>query len=203
MSDAIAGALPDAGPGARVALLGGSFNPPHVAHALLAHSVLAVGDVEQVWVLPTAQHPFGKDLAPLSHRLAMARLAFRHLGDRVSVSELEDRLPAPSYTVQTLRAIHAARPGISLLWVAGTDILAELPLWREHEALLEMCELFLVPRPGFDDEGRARLGFALPDVSSTAVREHLARGRDVEGLLDAQVLAYVREHGLYGHSAGS
>ena len=87
-------ALPAATAGTRVALLGGSFNPPHLGHALLAQAVLAVAEVDAVWVLPTAEHPFGKALAPLSDRMAMCELAFRHLGDAVAVSEIERLLGA-------------------------------------------------------------------------------------------------------------
>jgi nicotinate-nucleotide adenylyltransferase len=181
----------------RVALLGGSFNPPHLAHALLALCALSADDVGAVWVLPCADHPFGKSLAPLAHRVAMCRLAFAPLGERVQVVDVESRLPTPSFTVQTLRALRAARPAIEPKWIIGSDILPELHLWRESETLETLCELFVVPRAGYDDAGRGRLGFALPEISSTDVRARLAGGGDVSGLLDRGVAAYVAEHELY------
>jgi nicotinate-nucleotide adenylyltransferase len=189
--------LPEASAGARVALLGGSFNPPHIAHALLAHAALAASDADAVWVLPCASHPFGKDLAPFDDRVQMCRLAFRHLGAAVSIVPIESRLPAPSFTVQTLRAIKEERADLALRWIAGSDILGELHMWREHEALQTLCELFVVPRSGYEDAGATGLGFALPEVSSTAVRERLARGDVPAGSLDARVLAYIAERGLY------
>lgn len=197
MSDALAhldAHLPPLPPSRRVAVLGGSFNPPHVAHALLAHLVLLAEDVEEVWVLPCADHPFGKDLAPFDDRLSLATLAFRHLL-QVRVLDVENRLPAPSYTVNTLRALHAVRPGIEPAWVIGTDILAELDKWREPEAVKALCRFIVVRRAGYP--GHSTLVFELPRVASTDVRAMLARGEAAVGTLDRQVLAAIRARGLY------
>lgn len=192
----IASAIPELPPSGRVALLGGSFNPPHLAHALVALAVLATEDVEALWVIPCADHPFGKDLAPFAHRLEMCRRAFRHLEGKVAVLDVEGRLPTPSFTVQTLRALHAARPGIAPHLVVGTDILDELDKWREPEALEILCKLVVVPRTGYARRGRLEL--ALPEVSSTEVRRRLRDGLDVDGVLDREVVSYVRTHALYG-----
>lgn len=185
-------ALPASG---RVGLLGGSFNPPHLAHALLAHAVLGHGSVDAVWVLPCADHPFGKALAPFADRLALCQLAFRHLKD-VHVIDVERHLPTPSFTVQTLRTLRAALPALEPSWIVGSDILDELHKWREHEALETLCSLLVIPRAGFRQEGA--LGFDLPEVSSTEVRERLGRGEAADGLVDRQVAAYVATHKLYG-----
>lgn len=181
----------------RVALLGGSFNPPHLAHAMLGLAVLCVDDECELWVLPCADHPFGKELAPLADRLEMCRFAFSRLGPRASVVDLESGLPSPSYTVQTLRALHRMRPGIQPLWVAGADILGELSRWREPEEVERLAELFVVPRPGHDDQGRARLDFALAELSSGDLRARLAAGEDVPGSLDAAVRAFILSRQLY------
>lgn len=185
-------ALPEGG---RVALFGGSFNPPHLGHALAVLSVLATSDAGAVWLLPCADHPFGKDLAPMADRLEMCRRAFSHFGEAVRVVDVEARLPRPSYTVETLRALHAARPGIQPRLVVGSDILEELDRWREPEALRELCELVVLPRGGY--EGGAVLDFSLPEISSTDLRARMARGEPVSGSLDRRVLAYIKERGLY------
>lgn len=185
----------------RVALLGGSFNPPHLAHAMLGLAVLALDDECELWVLPCADHPFGKDLAPLEDRIEMCRFAFSRLGPRARVVDLESGLPKPSYTVQTLRALHRMRPGIAPLWVAGADLLEELPRWSEPDEVERLAELFLVPRPGFDDHGRARLDFALAELSSRTLRARLAAGDDVSGSLDAAVRAFIEARGLYQKDA--
>lgn len=192
---ALDGALPALPPSGRVGLLGGSFNPPHLAHALLAHAVLGHGSVEAVWVLPCADHPFGKPLAPFEERMAMCRLAFRHLPE-VAVLDVERRLPTPSYTVQTLRTLREAAPALAPSWIVGSDILDELHKWREHDALETLCELLVIPRSGYRQEGA--LAFDLPEVSSTEIRERLGKGKDASGLLDRAVGEHIAAQGLYG-----
>jgi nicotinate-nucleotide adenylyltransferase len=193
--NALDGVLPPLPPSGRVGLLGGSFNPPHLAHALLAHAVLGHGAVDAVWVLPCADHPFGKPLAPFEERLAMCRLAFRHLAEAM-VLDVEQRLPTPSFTVQTLRALRAAAPALKPSWIVGSDILDELHKWREHETLETLCDLLVIPRSGYRREGA--LGFDLPEVSSTDIRHRLAVGADVSGLLDRAVGQHIAAQGLYG-----
>jgi nicotinate-nucleotide adenylyltransferase len=188
-------ALPATEPGDRVALFGGSFNPPHISHALVAHSILLACEVDQLWVLPCADHPFGKGLAPFEDRMELCRLAFQHLAPRVRVVGLEALLPEPNFTVRTLRAIHAARPGLALKWVIGTDIVDELHLWREPEALPELCEMIIVPREGYARRGV--LEFPIPGISSTEVRARVARDEDISGLVGREVVAHIEARGLY------
>jgi nicotinate-nucleotide adenylyltransferase len=180
----------------RVGLLGGSFNPPHVAHVLLALTAYATHELDHLWVIPTADHPFAKDLAPFDDRLRMCFLAFRHLAGGAAVLDVEKRLPKPSFTVQTVRALKAALPDLQPRWIAGSDILGDLPRWREPEAFQQMVQLVVIPRPGFAMPGKPFV--ALPSLSSTDVRERLAAGDDVSGLLDLQVLDYIEKRGLYG-----
>lgn len=196
----VRGLLPYVAPHARVALLGGSFNPPHIAHALLAHAVLLSEPVDVVWVLPCADHPFGKALAPLEDREAMCQMAFMHLGDRVSVVPVEQALPQPSYTVQTLRALREARPDVAYSWVVGSDILDELPRWREPEELQRLCSFIVVPRAGFRQEGRLQL--TLPEVASRDIRARLARGEDVRGFVPREVADHIEARGLYRAADG-
>jgi len=193
--------LPESG---RVGILGGNFNPPHVGHALLAHSILATENIEELWVVPVFAHPFGKESVGFDHRLAMCRLGFGLLGNAVRVCEIERELPRPSYTVQTLSALHAVRPGIKPTLVIGSDIVRELPDWREPEKLPILSRLVVVPRQGApeleppeDLDVKIHRGFRLPKVSSTAIREALRHGTYVEGLLVDDVIAYIHKHGLY------
>lgn len=186
-------ALPDVPHGARVALLGGSFNPPHVAHALLAHAALATLDVDAVWVLPCADHPFAKALAPFAARVEMCTAAFRHLA-ACAVVDVEARLPQPSYTVDTLRALRSARADLSFTLLVGADILAELPRWKEPDALRALATLAVFPRAG---HAGGELAVVLPDVSSSDVRRAIARGEGARGVLDRAVVDVIERHGLY------
>jgi nicotinate-nucleotide adenylyltransferase len=180
----------------RIGLLGGSFNPPHLGHLLIATAVYAVEEIDHLWVIPTASHAFGKDLAPFADRVRMCHLAFRHLAGGAAVVDIESRLPAPSYTVTLLRVLHALRPGIKPVWIAGSDVLADLPRWKEPEEVQRLARFVVVPRRGF--EGGARLGIDLPELSSTDVRTMLHEGKSIEGLVDREVLAYIDRRELYG-----
>jgi nicotinate-nucleotide adenylyltransferase len=189
----------------RIGLLGGSFNPPHLGHLMMAVAVYATEEIDHLWVIPTADHAFGKKLAPFGDRVRMCFLAFRHLAGGAAILDLESRLPrpegSPSYTVDTLRALHALRPGIKPVWIAGSDILPELPRWKEPEEVQRLCRMVIVPRRGY--EGGARLQIDLPQLSSTDVRDLVARQADVSGLLDFEVVRYIERRGLYAeHTPG-
>ena len=179
----------------RIGLLGGSFNPPHLGHLLIATAVYAVEELDHLWVIPTASHAFGKDLAPFVDRVRMCHLAFRHLAGGAAVLDIEERLPKPSYTVNLLRALHALRPGIKPVWIAGSDVIADLPRWKEPDEVQRLARFVVVPRKGY--EGGARLGIDLPLLSSTDVRTMHREGKSIEGLVDREVLAYIERRGLY------
>lgn len=179
----------------RIGLLGGSFNPPHLAHLMIAVAVYATEEIDHLWVIPTASHAFGKDLAPFEDRVRMCHLAFRHLAGGAAVIDIENRLPRPSYTVNLLRVLHALRPGIQPVWIAGSDIIKDLPKWREPEEVQRLARMVIVPRKGYEDG--AKLGIDLPLLSSTNVRELLQGGKDVSGLIDREVVSFIERRFLY------
>lgn len=180
-------------PHMRVAIFGGSFNPPHIAHALLAHYALATADVEELWVIPCADHAFGKNLASFDDRLQMCRAAFRHLGSSVKIFDVENRLPKPSYTVQTIRFLREQYPHIHPVLVVGSDILDDLHRWREPDALRELCTLHVIPRAGYTKTGDV----FLPEISSTEIRRRLSAGEDLSSLCDRAVVDYINKYQIY------
>jgi nicotinate-nucleotide adenylyltransferase len=180
-----------------VAIFGGSFNPPHVAHLLAVTWVLACRDVERVLVIPTYQHPFAKSLTPFEDRLEMCRLAFSELA-RVEVSDVERELGGESRTVRTLEHLAEKHPDWRMRLVVGSDIIHELDRWTRPERVRELAppmvlaRLGVPPPPGFEDAPRV-----LPEVSSTAIRTAFARGERVDDLVPRSVVAYARARGLY------
>lgn len=185
----------------RVAVYGGSFDPPHVAHLLVAAYVLAVGDFERLLVLPVFEHAFGKKLLSFAERVELCRLCFREL-PAVSVLELEADLPRPNYTERTLARIKELHPDYELRLIVGSDVLDDLADWHDFERVKELAPPFVVTRVGHE---RPELGPAvLPEVSSSRIRDLVARSaepdarRDLECLVPAPVLARMRERGLYG-----
>ncbi len=184
-----------------IALLGGSFNPPHVAHLMAAYWTLATQDVSEVWLLPAYRHPFGKELAPFEDRVAMCALAVRALrGAAVCAAEAERAGdPLVGKTARTLEHLHAKHPGHAFSLVVGADVLAEAEKWYRWDRVRELAGLVVVGREGYPPVEGAPV---LPAISSTLIRERLARGEDASGLVPRRVLEYVRRHGLYGPASG-
>jgi len=182
----------------RVAIFGGSFNPPHLAHQMAALYVLETAAIDELWIVPAFQHPFGKALAPFAHRLAMCELAAAPLGPRVKVSAVERDLGLESRTARTVRRLQQDFPGHTFSLVIGADLVPELPSWHDSAELQRAVSLVVVGRAGFEAAG-GRL--ALPRVSSTEVRAALAAGRPVDGLVSRPVVGYIAAHGLYKEGA--
>src|SRR4029453_16427083 len=113
----------------RVALFGGSFNPPHVAHQLVALYVLETRAVDQLWLIPCFQHPFEKSLEPFADRLRMCELAAAALGPRARVSDVEGRLGGESRTLRTVQTLRAEHPGFEFSLVIGSDLQRETSGW--------------------------------------------------------------------------
>ncbi len=179
-----------------VALLGGSFNPPHVAHLMAAYWTLATQDVGEVWLLPSYLHPFGKDLAPFDDRVRMCELAAREVRG-VAVCTAERELaddPLVGKTARTLEHLVKKHPDHDYALVVGADVLPETSKWYRWERVVELARVIVVGREGFPPVPGAP---SLPAISSTEIRARIARGEDVTGLVPRRVREYVEERGLY------
>ncbi|MBI5500951.1 MAG: nicotinate-nicotinamide nucleotide adenylyltransferase [Deltaproteobacteria bacterium] len=174
-------------------LFGGAFDPPHLGHLAVAAVALATGPLDRLLVVPCFAHPLGKRMAPWDDRLALCRLAFSHLA-RVELSDIESRLPAPSLTLRTVEALAARHPGVTWRLVVGSDALADRSQWHRFDDIVRLAEPLVVGRAGHEAGADV---FAVPDVSSSAIRSRLAGGLDVRGWLDPAVLRYALERGLY------
>jgi len=185
--------------GRRIAVFGGSFNPPHVGHVLIASYVLATEPIDVLFVVPTFRHPFGKALAPFEARLDMCRLALDHEG-RVEISSLEQELGGDSYTVRTLEALREREPDASLALCVGADVLAERHLWHRADEVDRLARRIVIGRQGYDNPAEASP--PMPAISSTEIRRRLAAGQDVARLVPLTVAAYIAEHSLYREPPG-
>jgi nicotinate-nucleotide adenylyltransferase len=178
----------------RVALFGGSFNPPHLGHQLVALSVLETQPVDELWMVPCFRHPFDKALAPFVDRLEMCQRAARALGPRVHVSDVEARLGGESRTLLTVQALSRERPDVQLSLVIGADLVDEVSTWYGADELRRRVGFIVIGRAGYPGPG----GFEMPGISSTEVRRRLAQGEDVSALVPRLVLDYLRDKALYG-----
>jgi nicotinate-nucleotide adenylyltransferase len=179
-----------------IALLGGSFNPPHVGHAMAAWWVLATQGVSEVWLLPSFRHPFGKRLAPWGDRVRMCELTVAGIGG-IEVCTAEADLegdPLVGRTARTLEHLVERHPDCRFALILGTDLLAETDRWYRFDRVKELARIIVVGRQGHPDAPRSP---ALPEISSSAIRELLAGGGDVSGMVTRRVAQFIAERGLY------
>jgi nicotinate-nucleotide adenylyltransferase len=179
-----------------VGIFGGTFDPPHVAHLELARIVLAHGAAHRILFVPCFRHAFGKSPASFAHRVAMCELLVA--GEpQMEVSGIEAAMEKPGRTLDLVEALEAARPGDRLRLIAGSDIYYERDKWYRYDEIerrappvyVERRRVPTIPAPALP---------APSDVSSSAIREQLAKGRAPRELLPPRVAEYVERHRLYG-----
>jgi nicotinate-nucleotide adenylyltransferase len=190
-----------------VGLFGGSFNPPHIAHQLVALYVLET-QVDEVWFVPTYTHPLNKSLLAFDHRIAMCELAAAPLGARARVMRTEQELAqkpdfVSSRTLDLIHHLARAHPDVQLRLVVGADILGEKDKWYRWDDVVAAAPLIVLGRTGYQlPAGSIATGVTMPEVSATRVRELLAAKDPAAGsLLPQTVLRYIARHGLYEHGA--
>jgi nicotinate-nucleotide adenylyltransferase len=180
----------------RLGILGGSFDPPHLGHVLLASYALASCEIDELLVVPVYQHALGKDLTvSFDHRLRMCELAFADLR-RLSVIPLERQLGGTSRTLRLIEALATQYTDASFRLVIGADILHEVERWQAFGEIQKRAPLFVAGRAGTPGEVDARTP-TLPNISSTELRALLARDEDPGAWLPQRVYEYVQQHGLY------
>lgn len=169
-------------------MYGGSFDPPHVGHAMVAAWLRWTDRADEVWLVPVRGHPFGKDSASYEDRLAMTA-AVASLLPGVRASDVERDLPVPSYTIDTLDALAARHPEHTFRLVVGADCLAEVHRWKDWAGIERRYAPILVGRQGY-----APLPDTIdfPGVSATDVRARVARGEEIGHLVPAVIADRVR-----------
>ncbi len=194
----------------RMGILGGTFDPIHYGHLAIAEEARAVLRLDRVLFIPAAQQPLkrGSHVATPEQRFEMVRLACAS-NDAFEVSRIELDRPGPSYTVDTLEALHRAGLG-ELYFILGGDALAELPRWYAAPRILELARIVAVARPDFPLDHQA-LAQDLPllrerlivldgprlAISSSDLRRRVAAGRPIRYQTPDEVIAYIAAHGLY------
>lgn len=187
----------------RIGIFGGTFNPPHCGHLLMAESARVTAGLTKIFFVPAflPPHKIGREIIPSRHRLAMTRLAVR--GNRAfGVSDLEIRQKGISYTAETLRMMHSRMPDAELFLILGLDSLVEIQTWKEPDTIRDLARLLVYPRKGYDPRG----GLSDVDyikgpeigISSTEIRGRASRGESIRYMVPDAVERYIRVHGLYG-----
>lgn len=202
----------------RIALFGGTFDPPHRGHLGAATLAAQAFYLDKVLFTPVGVQPLkeGRPTTPFAHRLAMVRLACEE-DPRFEPSLVDSPRPngAPNYTVDTLVTLHQRFPAATLFSLVGADSFLSLPHWKEPHRLLALAQWIVISRPGSPLSDLSSLNLSSEEirrvhcietlhdeVSATELRRRLAAGEDCTGLLTPTVAHYIRKHGLYRAASG-
>ena len=202
-----------AGKRKRIGILGGTFNPIHIGHLLIARDAMEQMALDRVKFIPSARPPHKavEALASERDRIHMIKLAIRG-NERFEVDDIEIRRGGISYSVDTLTELRRRDPKSDIFFIIGADSLRELHLWREAQRVVRLCTFVTVPRPGFearpvvdrrlDAASRKRLrqyvlrGHSC-DIASREIRSRVASGRSIRYLVPDAVTEYIRRRKLY------
>jgi nicotinate-nucleotide adenylyltransferase len=211
----------------KTGILGGTFNPIHLAHLRIAEDVQRACDLDRVLFIPAAEPPH-KPIAgevAFEHRLAMVKIAIRD-NPCYQASDLELRRSGKSFSVDTLEILRREDPGGERYFIIGLDSYRDISTWKDFARIFELCHLVVTTRPGivtehslsplpvamhsdfcYDEKsGRFRhksgnylifINETVLDISSTMIRSLLAEGRSIRHLVPEEVADYIDEHGLY------
>jgi nicotinate-nucleotide adenylyltransferase len=191
----------------RLGLFGGTFDPPHIGHLIVAQDALEALRLDRILFIPAGAppHKLNRTITPAAVRLEMLRAA---IGDdaRFAIESLELDRPGPSFTVDTAAAMAAKYPGADLFLLIGADQFREFATWREPERLAGLVSIAVLSREGAEaapaetagNFGAQYVNVTRIDISSTAVRRRCAAGESIRYLVPAGVEAYLSEHRVYG-----
>jgi len=185
----------------RIGIFGGSFDPVHHGHLILARDAMESLGLDEVRLLPTARNPLKEQTgqAPAEHRLAMLHLAVQ--GEpQLIVEPLDLERPPPSYMVDTLELLRKQLPTAEFYLLIGRDNLAVFDQWKAHTTILQMARLVVFGRSNAGPTGMEFPHLTLDrclDFSATEIRERVANGRSIRYLIPEAVLDYIAQHALY------
>lgn len=188
-----------------IGILGGSFNPVHIGHLMLASYMQQFAGFDEVWLTLSPLNPLkasSDELIPDIIRLRMLELA---VGDTkgLNICDYELSMPRPSYTINTLRYLVKRYPGRDFRLIIGSDNWKVFDQWKDHEAIKSDFGVVVYPRPGYPvgpiyDYGVDLVNAPMADISSTFIRKSISRGKDMNYFLPQGVYEYIKHNRLYG-----
>lgn len=188
----------------KIGLLFGSFNPIHIGHLIIANYMANHTELDKVWLVVTPQNPLKKygSLINTYDRLEMARLATDN-AENIEVSDVELKLPQPSYTIDTLTHLKEKYPQHEFVLIMGSDNLAGLPKWKNYKLILRDYRIYVYPRPGYENADLASHPSVtitmtpLMELSATFIRTALAAKKNVQYFVPDAVLQFIESKNLY------
>lgn len=192
----------------KIAVLGGSFNPPHLGHVLIIDQVLKYTDVDEIWLAPCYHHTFEKHLAPVKHRVTMTKMLTNHK-IKYCGEEIDNKLSGE--TIKLMELLKKKYPQHQFSFLIGSDNLAGLKRWGEWEKLISSFQFLIFKRPNYSmnlaefdlDNPKYKLTFVnhpkliTSEISSTQVRERLKNNLTIVDLVPKNIAKYILKHHLY------
>lgn len=186
-----------------VGVLGGSFNPVHMGHMMLASYLTQWGYVDKVWMMLSPLNPLkeGRTMLPDLKRMAMINLATHNATD-IDSCDIELSMPRPSYTIDTLDLLSKRHPTKKFKLIIGSDNWRIFDRWREHQRILDEYGVIVYPRSGYPIDsvyvdGMEVVDAPMVNISSTFIRNAIARGKDMNFFLPPGVFKYIRDNRFY------
>ncbi len=193
----------------KIALFGGAFDPPHLGHAQIIQYLLTEEIVDEVWLVPTAVHDFGKQMTSQEHRQVMLNFLLKNFADEfpqlannLKINWCEFERQGVSHSYDTLRQLASANPNDEFVWVMGADNVKTFHLWKDYNKILQEFGVLVYPRLGADklelSPGMDILGEgAMVNISSTQVKQFLQERKSLTEWLIPEIIKYIQEQGLY------
>lgn len=187
-----------------IGILGGTFNPVHIGHIILATYLRQWNYVDRVWMMLSPLNPLknGQDILPDNIRMDMLRIATAATPD-IEPCDIELSLPRPSYTIDTLRTLSQRFPDKHFRLIIGSDNALIFDKWRDYRSILDRYDVIVYPRPGYPVDTASlypqmqAVDAPIVEISSTMIRQAVSAGRNIEPMLPPGVYKYITRHQLY------
>lgn len=190
----------------KIGLYFGTFNPIHVGHLIIANHIVENSDLDQIWMVVTPHNPLKKKSGLLAdyHRLQMVHLATQDY-DKIIPSDIEFKLPQPSYTVNTLAHLQEKFPQHTFSLIMGEDNLKSLKKWKNYELILNDYQLYVYPRISTDEVPEEflnhpnihKVNAPIIELSSTFIRKSIKEQKSIKPMLDSNVWEYINHNLFY------
>jgi len=188
----------------KTGLFFGSFNPIHIGHLIIAEYMLEFTDLDQIWFIVSPHNPFKerKTLLADHHRLILVKIAIED-NPRMKASDIEFKMPKPSYTIDTLTYLKEKYPNKDFVLIAGTDIFPSFHKWKNYKEILSNYKIYVYSRPDYDigfytNHPKVKIFNApLMEISSSFIRNAIKNGKNINYMLPEKVSKYICEMHFY------
>ncbi|WP_407269508.1 nicotinate-nucleotide adenylyltransferase [Radiobacillus sp. PE A8.2] len=185
----------------KVGLLGGTFDPPHYGHLMIAEEVLEALDLDEVWFIPSNEPPHKeKSDTKVEYRVEMLQAAIED-NTNFKVNQIELKRSGKSYTVDTIKLLREQYPEITFYFIIGADMVEYLPNWYKIDELSKLVQFVGVKRSDYQLKSNypvVQVNIPGVDISSTLIRERLSEGKSIRYFLPESVIDVIKEHQIYG-----